>query len=142
MQRNGRGEGGVLQHGDEVVADCRHDDAERLWGDDPAEGCSAGHTERGGSLTLAERHRLNARTEDLGHIGAVVHAEGADGAEDRIKNDADLRQGQVPHEQLQDERRAAEEADVERGNGVDDGVAGEATERAERGKERCQNDRC
>ncbi len=51
-----------------------------------------------------------------------------------------LWKSQIPHEQLQDERRAAEEADVERGNGVDDGVAGEATERAERSKERRQND--
>ena len=139
---------GVLHHRDELVAGRRDDHPERLRQHDLAHLLAVGHAERVGGLALAAGHRLDARAEDLGHVGAVVEAErddaGGRGVQDqrlvealgqpgvaRLQVAADRRQGQVEQEHLHDERGAAEERDVEAGHAVRHRVAGDPRERPE-----------
>ena len=106
-------EGCVLDEVDGLVADGRQGDAQYLRQDDAAHGERAAHAEDARCLKLTARHCLYARTEDLGEVGSVVEDEGKQCCRDVGEQDADHRQGKVDKEQLQHERRAAHDPDVD-----------------------------
>ena len=89
----------------------------KAWGRTIAhEDAALAQSQRGGCLTLAVGHRLDAGAEDLGHVGAVVegHREGAhDDGVDRAEAGPDLGQGQPDEQDLDEQRRAAHERHVE-----------------------------
>jgi hypothetical protein len=110
------------------------------------------HAEGVRRLGLAVTDRLDARAEDLGHVRAVVQAEAQDaGLERREGQDvherqaaevpADLRQRQIDQEQLDDQRRAAEERRVEAAEAVRDRVFRDPAERPEQRQDDREHDR-
>ena len=75
-----------------------------------------GHPECARRLDLAARDGLDAGPEDLGHVRAVVEGERHDPQHDQRdlgEPSRDLGQGQVDEQDLDDQRRAAHEGDVE-----------------------------
>src|SRR5579864_7761884 len=56
---------------------------------------------------------------DLRDIGAGVHPHADDAAEEGWQVDAEMRQTEEPDEELHQERRAADEADIGRARGID-----------------------
>src|SRR3954469_6611797 len=87
------------------------------------------------------RHRLDARPEDLRHVRAVVEAEGDDGGRDGRQDDAGLREREVDEEDLEEQRRAAEERDVEARDAVQIRIARQPTKGTERREDRREEDR-
>jgi hypothetical protein len=65
-----------------------------LGQDDPPHRLAVGHAERLGGLELAWVDGDDAGPDDLGHVGALVDAEGEDARLDRT-GDGDERQRQV-----------------------------------------------
>ena len=103
--------------------------------------CDSGMPSACAASLLAARHGLDAGTEDLGHVGAVVEAERDDPGRDRREDDAGLRQGEIDEEDLDEQRRAADERDVQRGDRIDHRVRAEPPERAEEGQDGREHDR-
>ena len=148
---------GVLHHRDELVAGRRDDHPERLGQHHLAHLLAVGHAERVGGLALAAGHRLDAGPEDLGHVGAVVEAEREDAGRRGLQDQrlvealgqpgvlggevaADRGQRQVEQEHLHDQRRAAEERDVEAGDAVRHRVARDPRQRPEQRQHDGQHD--
>ncbi len=69
---------GRLEHVVELVAEGRNDHPGRLRQDDPAHRLARGHAQGSGRLHLARIDREDAGADDLGHVGALVQAEGKD----------------------------------------------------------------
>src|SRR5690606_33450389 len=63
---------GVLEHGDELVAERRHHYAQGLRQHHETGGLPAAQAHRPGRFDLATGDRLDAGTEDLGHVGGVT----------------------------------------------------------------------
>src|SRR5215210_200229 len=131
----------VLEHRHEVVADRRRHDPEGLGDDDPAERRAVAHPERLRGLGLAVRDGLDAGPEDLGHVRAVVQTQRDDARRQLRDDDAGLRQGQVDEQDLQEQRRPAEERDVEARDRVRDRIRGYPRERPECGEHDRERDR-
>lgn len=58
-------QGGVLDQGDDLVADGRNDALDHLEQGDPEEDLAAGHAQHLSGLPLAHGHPLDAAAEDL-----------------------------------------------------------------------------
>ena len=109
-----RDQRGILEDRHEEVAERRDDDADRLWQDDPPHQQPARHSHRCAGLPLAFRDRLDAGSEHLGHIGGVVQRESHRAGHEWRQHDAGIGQHVVDEEELQQQRRAANELDVAR----------------------------
>jgi len=66
----------ILLHCAELVADIRDNHSHGLRQDNPAHKLPACHPNRLSRLALSMTDGLDARPEDLGHVGAVVEAQG------------------------------------------------------------------
>src|SRR3954451_16866878 len=117
---------GQLANADDLVADRWDDDAHRLRQHDAAKGGQPGHADRLRGLGLAEVDGEDAGAHDLGRVGALADAEAqerrherrhhVDGAGLEQPGNAEPREDErqvEPDQQLQQQRRAAEEPDVE-----------------------------
>ena len=117
------------------------DDADRLRKDDPAHDHPLGQTKRARRLDLAAGNGLDAGSEDLGQVGAVVESEGDDPGRQRRDDDPGRRQGQEDEQDLDDERRPADDRDVEGGCAVEERVRRKPPESAEDREEDREEDR-
>ncbi len=128
--RDDAGQRGVLEQGDEFVPHGRQNDANRLRQDDVPHGLDIRHAQASGGLQLALGDALNAGAVDLGHVGAIAeghpkHCHG-DGVGTVVfqrrevqgcaKRMDDRRKGVVPVEQLDEQRDAAHQFDVQGGD--------------------------
>ena len=71
-------QGGRLEHGDRLVAGGRDDDPHRLRQDDSAQDLALTHAQGPGGLALTLVHRVQARADDLGKVGALVDSQPQD----------------------------------------------------------------
>ena len=122
------GERGDLDEGDELVAERRHHDPHCLRQNDAAQRQPVGHADRLRRLVLAVIDGQQPGAHDLRNIGAFIQSE-TEKCRDRRRDDIDgadveqTRYGDMgkdqrqiePDQQLQNDRRAAEEPGVERG---------------------------
>lgn len=117
-------EGRVLQHRDEFVAKRRNDALEGLRQDDVSHRLCVGHAKRQARTHLALGNRLDAATEDFGNVGGGIHRasrhRGNEGVDTGTEN---VRQGKVDDEDLNQQRRAADEVHVDFGRQVEEPVA-------------------
>ncbi len=90
----------------------RQHQAERLGHDDEPERRHEAETERPRHLPLPDRHRRKGAVEDLAEEGRRVEDEGEGGGRPRIGAEADEGGAVVDHEQLDEERRALDEAHI------------------------------
>ena len=67
--------------------------------------------ERGRGLPLAARDVVEAGAVDLRAIGGVVDADGDDAGGEGVEHDAELREDEVDEEDLDQQRRRADELD-------------------------------
>ena len=122
---------GVLEHRDRLVAGRRDDHPHRLRQHDPPHDLKAAHPQRLRRLGLALVDRDDPGAHDLGHVGALVEPEaeqrGHERRDQRVRVRVDerrperdpevdrrvQRRDEVPEQQLDQQRRAAEEPDVE-----------------------------
>lgn len=116
-------DGGLLHHGDELVADGGEDVFHRLGEDDVAHGLAPGHPAGTGRLHLPLVHRLDARPDDLGHVGRRVEGQcddAGDGplhihAQDAPGGVVDEAQLEIDNVQLHQHGRSADDGDVDLG---------------------------
>ena len=97
----------------------------------------------GGGLALAAWHGLDAGPEDLRHVGAVVEAQREDAQPDEVdggRSGPDRRQRQPDEDDLDDERRAPHERDVERRQRVDRRHRRDAAHGTQQGEDDGQED--
>ena len=80
-----------------------------------AEGLARGEAERAPGLDLAVAHRLEARPQDLGAIGAHVDRQRDQRRGVGAEPDADRGQAEEDDEQLHQKRRVADRLDVDAG---------------------------
>ena len=78
------------------------------------------------------RHGVEAGADDLGGVGRHVERHGEDGGDDRIEPDAEARQAEEDEEQLHQERRVADELDIDGDRLPQQAVAAAPGSRAER----------
>ena len=117
MNGNGRHQGGVLQQADEGVTQGGHGHQGGLGDNDPAHGLPLVQTQSPARLILALGDGAQGCTDDLGVIGALADSQGQDGRRDGIKDDAHIGQAKKDDEDLYDQRRTADDPDIEPGNG-------------------------
>ena len=117
-------QGGELQHADELVADRRDDDAQRLGEDDEAHGLHLREAEGVGGVALAGSDGADAGAHDFRHVGALVEAEGEDGAGVAGEDDAEGGQDVEGEDDLQQDGGAAEEPEIGFDEGAQRGEAG------------------
>ena len=71
-----------------------------------------GHSQRIGRFDLASTDGLDTRPKYLGHISTVVDAESDDSCRNSTQNDSQLRQTEIDHEYLNDQRCAPYDRDI------------------------------
>ena len=136
---------GGLQQRDELVARRRDDDAHRLGQHRAADGLAPAHAQGLRRLRLALRDRLDAGADDFGHVGGLVEAQAQHGEQERVLQrrlqvqlgEADVDGAvdgaqQAPEDQLDVDRGAAEDPQVDPRNGRQHRVVGHAQHRDER----------
>src|SRR5665809_19056 len=121
-------QGGVLEHGDELVSRGWDHEAQGLGKDDAARRLGGAHRKRVRGLDLAVANRLNAGPKDLGHVSPVVHAECQNSGGYRRNQErtlkvgrreaSELREGQVDEEDLQDQWSSSNQRHVQRRDAV------------------------
>ena len=115
---DGGGKRGVLDQRDEGVGQRRHGDAAGLRQDGAAHRLRPGHADRIGGFPLALGHRGDDGADDLGGIGADIEREADQRRRKGIEHDADARQAVEDQEQLHQQRRAADDPDIEAHDGA------------------------
>ena len=103
----------------------------RLGQDDPPEGLPARHAQRLGCLVLAFADGLDARSKDLGHVGAIVDTQRQDTSRQRWQNYAQPGQAQVPDKDLHQQRGAPDQGDVKARCPAGNRVVGKPTQRTQ-----------
>src|SRR5215213_3934482 len=134
-------EGGVFDHGDELVARRRDYDPYGLGKHYAAHGLRPRHPEGLSSLDLAVPHGLDAGPEDFRHVRPVVYPEGQHTRGYRPEDEetlqrrrsvlGQLREAQVDKEDLHHKRRPPDKGDIETTDTVEDWVFGETAQRSE-----------
>ena len=115
--------------------------------DDPAHRLPVGHAQRLGRLGLARVHREDAGPDDLAHVGALVDARGPRGPpgsrpggpaarpsmwlREEVEAAQEIRRAEVDQEDLDEDRGAPEEPDVDAADRAEDPVLRHAAERRE-----------
>src|SRR5918998_330081 len=125
-------QGGVFDHGDELVARRRDYDPDRLREHDAAHRLRARHPEGVRRLDLPVPDRLDAGAEDLRHVRPVVDPQSQNARRDYPQEKevlqrsrgvlGELREAEVDKEDLDDQGRPADKGDVEAAHPVEDGV--------------------
>ena len=95
------------------------------------EGLGFAVAENFGSLILTLRNRLHSAAIDFSEVSCVVHRETDDNCRKAITSDRHAKQivrTEIPHEQLQHERSAAHDSNINLGNAADQRKAGAAKE--------------
>src|SRR5690349_10367628 len=114
--RDHRSDARAQHEEDELARQRRIDRLQRGLQDDVAEDLVRLQVEREASFDLTPRDRLDAGTDDLGRVGAEVDDHRRQRRRVRRPAQADCRQREEEEEQLDQERRVADELDV----GVDE----------------------
>ena len=105
----------VLDEYHEFVHEGRDDSPDGLRNDHIAHRLKVGHSQRSRRLGLTFLDRLDAGTEDLGHVCAVVEAQRDYAGSQAVQPDAQVGQGEVDEQDLNEQRRAADELDLREG---------------------------
>ena len=141
------GQGRVLHQGDDLVAHGRQDALDDLGQHNLREGLGLGIAQHRGRLVLAAGNGLDARAVDFREVGGVVQDE-ADGAGPELPIAAHVQAEQIvgaEHDghELQHERRAAQDGNVELGEpgqGLEPAHAGQGHHNAEGQRPHERND--
>ena len=104
---------GLLDHGDKLVAHRGERDLDRLRQNDVDHLLGPAHAQRVGGLGLAAVHGLQARPDQLRHVGAGVDDERDHAKRHPGEPDAHLRQSVDDHQDLYEQRGAPDERDVD-----------------------------
>ena len=109
QHRDGREERRLLEERDQVVAERRHHRRDRLRDDDVAEGGPGREVQRDRRLPLAAGDVVEAGAIDLGAVGGVVDADRQHPGDEGVDHHAELREDEVDEEDLDQERRGADQ---------------------------------
>ncbi|MPL60854.1 hypothetical protein SDC9_06416 [bioreactor metagenome] len=130
--RDRRDEGGGLDLGVDVDAERADHQPHRLRQHHLAEGLRAREAQGAGGLDLAMLDGDDRTAHRLGHVGADVDAKADHPGRKGIKLKADLRAAEIEQEQLDQRRRAADDADIGGAEKAERGVARQPRRGAER----------
>ena len=109
------GQRGVLDHADEGVGEGRHGGAQGLRQHDAAHDLPPAHADAAAGFQLALRHALECAAHGLGAVCTLVEGEGDDCRRESVQHDARTGQAVKDDEKLHQQRRAADDPDVEPG---------------------------
>ena len=125
-QEEGGGQGGLLQHHDELIAESRKNVPHSLGQDDLHHSLALAEAQRPGGLGLSLVHGLDAGTDDLRHIGGGVDTQGDGHPHElaQLQEGEDIGQYKVEYIQLQQNRCAADDLDIHGGNEPDNSQLG------------------
>ena len=104
---------GVLDHADERVGEGGHCGAQGLRQHDAAHDLPPAHAHAVTSFQLALRHAFQCAAHGLGTVGTLVEGKGNDRSRESVQHDAHAGQTIKDDEQLHQQRRAADDPDVE-----------------------------
>ena len=119
VDENHRGHGGPLDQRDRLVGEAWQDRSHRLRQDDPPQGQPGRHPQGRRRDTLATIDREDAAADDLGRESRLVQREAERRGDEAVQAQPGRRQRVEQEDELQDQRRAAEEPDVAPGHAAD-----------------------